>query len=129
MMNHNAPEGVPLVLTLCLEQDSILVSSAVLGALGFPRQIQMMINDEQKKLLLQSCSVEDREAVVVSKPEDGQFEMSGHSLIKRIRKLTGWADMMPRVLQGDYISQYHAIVFDLTKSRIARLAEPNSTHM
>ncbi len=33
--------GTPLTLTLCLEEDSILLSEAVLEALGHPRQVQM----------------------------------------------------------------------------------------
>ena len=36
--------GTPLTLTLCLEEDSILLSEAVLEALGHPRQVQMLIN-------------------------------------------------------------------------------------
>ena len=55
----------PLYLTLSLEEESILVGADVLEILGRPRQIQMMINDEQKKLLIQACTVDDREAVVV----------------------------------------------------------------
>lgn len=44
--------GTPLSLTLCLEEDSILLSEAVLEALGHPRQVQMLINQEQQMLLL-----------------------------------------------------------------------------
>lgn len=122
-MNQNVRENTSeaLTLTLCLQEDSILISKAVLGILGSPKQIQMMINDEQKKLLLQPCSVDDREAVVIPPQPMVQFEMSGHSLLKRIRKLTGWPDSMPRVVRGDYLSKYHAIVFDLSTAKLARL--------
>ena len=101
-------------LTLCLNDDSILVSRAVLEALDCPRQIQMMINDEQRMLLLQPCTVESREAIVVRPDAEMQFEMSGHSLLKRVRRLTGWADSAPRVVFGNYISSHHAVVFDLS---------------
>ena len=109
----------PLILTLCLEEESILVSRAILDVLGRPRQVQMLMNDERKMLLLQSCSVEDCEAVVVQQQPFSMFEISGHSLLKRIRKLTGWTDNQPRAMRGNYIPTHHVIVFNLL------LAEPS----
>ena len=91
----------PLMLTLCLEEDSILVSKAILEALNHPRQVQMLINEERQMLLLKACTVDDREAVVIPPMLMQQFEMSGHSLLKRIRKLTGWTDNRPREICGD----------------------------
>ena len=111
----------PLMLTLSLEEDSILVSRAILDTLGAPRQVQMLINDERQMLLLQACKVEDREAVVVPPGIKMQFEMSGHSLLKRIRKLTGWTDNLPRVVYGNYIESHQAIVFDLHSAMPVRL--------
>ena len=116
--------GEPLMLTLCLEEDSILVSKAILDALDRPRQVQMLINEEQKMLLLQSCTVDDREAVVVPPVPMQQFEMSGHSLLRRIRRLTGWADEQPRVIYGSFIPSHCAIVFDLHTAQPAQLQMP-----
>ncbi len=113
--------GEPLMLTLCLGEDSILVSRAILVALGNPRQVQMLINEERRMLLLQSCTVDDREAVVVPPVLAQQFEMSGHSLLKRIRRLTGWTDNRPRVILGDYLKSHNAIVFDLLTAEPARV--------
>jgi len=107
-----------LTLTLCLEQDSILINNEALEALGYPRQVQMLINEQKQSLLLQACTVDDREAVVIPLDTEPQFEMSGHSLLKRIRKLTGWTDNTSRVIYGSFITQHRAIVFDL------RLAKP-----
>ena len=108
----------PLYLTLSLEEESILVGADVLEVLGRPRQIQMMINDEQKKLLIQACTVDDREAVVVPPQPTLRFAVSGHSVLKRIRKITGWKDSLPRKVAGYQIPDHYAIVFDL------RTAEP-----
>ena len=107
----------PLMLTLCLDEDSILVSRAILEALDHPRQVQMLINDERRMLLLQACTVDDREAVVIPPDAATQFEMSGHALLKRIRRLTGWTDALPRVVYGNFIPSHHAIVFDLTQAQ------------
>ena len=116
--------GEPLVLTLCLEEDSILVSKAILETLEHPRQVQMLINEERQMLLLQACTVDDREAVVIPPDIRMQFEMSGHSLLKRIRRLTGWTDDKPRVIYGNFIPSHHAIVFDLHMAQLATLQIP-----
>lgn len=55
----------PLTLTLCLEEDSILLNQAVLDTLQHPRQVQMLINEERQMLLVQACTIDDREAIVV----------------------------------------------------------------
>ena len=115
--------GTPLTLTLCLEEDSILLSEAVLEALGHPRQVQMLINQEQQMLLLQACTVDDREAIVIPPLTMEHFEMSGHFLLRRIRRLTGWTDYYPRVVYGSFIPTHCAIVFDL------RTAQPSPIRM
>ena len=114
----------PLMLTLCLEEDSILVSKAILEALDRPKQVQMLINEERQMLLLQACTVDDREAVVIPPDTMMQFEMSGHALLRRIRRLTGWTDNQPRVVNGNYIASHQAIVFDLHTAQPAELQWP-----
>ena len=106
-------QGGPLVLTLCLEEESILLNENVLARLGQPQQVQILINEEQCMLLLKACSVEDREAVVVPPVPREQFEVSGQSLLRRIRRLLGWVDNHPRQVQGHAIPEHSAITFDL----------------
>ncbi len=114
----------PLMLTLCLDEDSILLNSAILDALEHPRQVQMLINEERKSLLLVACTVDDREAIVIPTAPTQQFEMSGHALLKRIRRLTGWTDEQPRVVYGNYIGSHRAIVFDLNAAQPVRFRMP-----
>ena len=102
-----------LVMTLCPEEESILLNKTILDQLGQPRQVQLLINEEQGMLLLKACSVEDREAVVIPPLPPEQFEVSGPSLLKRLRRLTGWTDNMPRQIIGIPIPIHNAIAFDL----------------
>jgi len=102
-----------LVMTLCPEEKSILLNKTVLDQLGQPRQVQLLINEEQGMLLLKACSVEDREAVVIPPLPPEQFEVSGPSLLKRLRRLTGWPDNRPRQITGFPIPSHNAIAFDL----------------
>ena len=124
MTGYSYTPGEPLMLTLCLEEDSILVSRAILETLQHPKQVQMLINEERQMLLLQACTVDDREAVVIPPDTLMQFEMSGHSLLTRIRRLTGWTDDKPRVIYGNFIPSHNAIVFDLHMAQLAKLQMP-----
>ena len=111
----------PLLLTLCLEEDTILVSNAIFEQLGHPRLIQMLINDDKKALLIQACSYGDREAIVIPDEPMYQFEAPGQSLLRRIRRLTRWSYNTPRVMYGRYIPNPRVIVFDLMSAQLAQL--------
>ena len=117
-------ETEPLKLTLCPEEGSILFNKAVLDTLEHPRQVQMLINEDRQMLLVQSCTVDDREAIVIPPANKSQFEMSGQSLLKRIRRLTGWVDDLPRTVYGTFIPSHNAIVFDLMTAQPAVLQIP-----
>lgn len=106
----------PLILTLCPEEESILLNKNVLEQLGQPRQVQILINEEQSMLLLKACTVEDREAVVIPQLPPDQFEVSGASLLRRIRRLMGWCDTLPRQIKGFSIPEHYAIAFDLQEA-------------
>ena len=124
-MNTMRRSQEELSLMLDLNEDSIYVGQEVLEALGGPRQIQMMINPEQKKILIQACTIEDRDAIVVPPQPMLFFEMSGQSLLKRIRKLTEWPDDRPRILCGQKVPGYTAIVFDLMTAKQADSTLPS----
>ena len=53
------------------------------------------------------------QAVVVPEERAMQFEISGRSFLKKIRKLVGWNDDRPRMCYGEYIPSHQAIRFRL----------------
>ena len=79
-----------IILTLNLEEDSILLNEGILNALDWPRQIQLLINPETKQLVLRACSVGAAQAVVIEADEEQQCEISGRALLKKISHLVGW---------------------------------------
>ena len=111
----------PLMLTLCQAEETILVSPGMLGCLGYPRQIQILINEDLASLLVQPCAEGARESILIPEEPMVQFEMPGRSLIRRIRRVTGWQDNCPRVLYGVHLPQPNAIVFDLTLAQVGVL--------
>ena len=105
--------NVPIIMTLNLLDDSILLNEGVLTALDRPRQVQILINSEEKKLVLRACTIDDQQAVVVPEEHEPQFEISGRSLLKKIRRMVGWEDNRPRLCYGKYLPANQAILFDL----------------
>ena len=108
----------PLMLTFCMRDDSILLNKAIIEALEKPRQVQILINDEAKMLVLRACTIEDQQAVVISPDRIEGVEISGRSLLKRIKKLTGWQDDCSRTLCGDYLPSHRAVRFNLMESEV-----------
>ena len=106
-----------ILLTLNLLEDSILLNEGVLEALDWPRQVQLMINQDEKMLLLRACTIDDLQAVVMPEEHAIQFEISGRSLLKKIRRLVGWEDDQPRVCRGEYLPSHQAIRFHLSDAQ------------
>ena len=107
-----------ILLTLNLPEDSILLNEGILEALDWPRQVQILINPEEKKLLLRACALDDIQAVVVPEKRVEQFEISGRSFLRKIRQLVGWEDNQPRMCVGEYLPSHQAVLFDLSSARI-----------
>ena len=102
-----------LLLTLNLQEDTILLNQGILDVLDHPRQVQIMINEEIGSLPLRACTIDDLQAVVVPEETVVRFEIGGRSLLKKIRRITGWLDDSPRVCSGEYLPMHQAIRFDL----------------
>ena len=106
-----------IILTLNLMEDSILLNEGVLDALDWPRQVQILINKEEKMLLLRACTIDDQQAVVVPEERAVQFEISGRSLLRKIKPMVGWEDDRPRMCYGEYLPTHQAIRFDLKSAQ------------
>ena len=110
-----------LILTLCLRENTLLISNAVIEQLGSPSLIQIKMNEADKSLLINPCEYGTRGAVVVPDNHQYQLEMPGRSLIRRIQRITEWPDDNPRVLCGVFIPQHNAIYFSLDAAQYAIL--------
>ena len=115
--------NAPIILTLNLLEDSILLNESVLEALDWPGQIQIMINNEEKKLLMRACTIKDQQAVVLLEAHTVSCEISGRSLLKKIRRMVGWSDDRPRLCYGEYLAPYQAVIFDLADSEPIELEQ------
>jgi len=112
-----------IILTLNLAEGSLLLNEGILEALGWPQQVQLLINNSTGQLLLRACTVEDAEAVVIQAESTEQFEISGRSLLKKIRQIVGWADDQPRMCYGERMPGQPAIVFNLADAVALEIVE------
>ncbi len=106
-----------ILLTLNLTDDTILLNEGVLTALDWPRQVQMLWNKDEKMLLLRACTVDDLQAVVVPEGDASLCEISGRSLLNKIRPTVGWKDDQPRICPGEYLPAHQAIRFSLADAQ------------
>ena len=102
------------IITLNLEDDTILLNEGVLEALDRPHQVQVLVNMDEKALMLRACTVDDQQAVVIPEENTTQFEISARYFLHKIRILAGWADSRPRMCYGEYLPSHQAVIFDLT---------------
>ena len=102
-----------LILTLCLQENTLLISNAIIEQLGSPSLIQIRMNEADKSLLINPCEYGVRGAVVVPDNPLYQLEMPDRSLIRRIQRITEWMDDNPRVLYGVFIPKLNAVYFSL----------------
>ena len=112
-----------MIMTLNLADESILLNKGVLEALDWPRQIQLLINKDEKMLLLRACSMEDQQALVVPEESAAPFEISARAFLKRIRQLVGWTDKQPRLCYGEYLPTHQAIRFHLENAQPLELVQ------
>ena len=108
--------NTPILLTLNLRDDTILLGEGVLNALDHPQQVQLLLNKDEKMLLLRACSIEDQQALVVPDGDVSVCEISGRSLLRKIRQMVGWDDDCPRLCYGEYLPAHQAIRFNLMEA-------------
>ena len=110
-----------IILTLNLPEESILLNEGVLNALDWPRQVQILINPEERMLILRSCSMRSRQAVVIPDDSSEPVEISGRSFLRKVRQLMAWDDDDPRFCYGEYLPTLQAVRFDLGEAVKAEL--------
>ena len=115
-----------LMLTLCMEENTLLISNGVLRQLGSPPMIQIRISESDRSLLVQPCEYGTRGAIVVPDRQMYQLETPADTLVRHIRRITGWMDNNPSVLCGVHIPQLNAVYFGLDTAQFAVLQPPPS---
>ena len=107
-----------ILLTLFLREDAFMLSGGVLDTLHRPEYIQVLVNHEKKRMIIQSCGIEDRFAIVIPEETTESFLTSGTTLLRNLKKDMGWQDTSTRILAGEVIPGREAVLFDLEQARV-----------
>lgn len=107
-----------MILTMDMKNDLFVLDEATLDALGRPKQVQLLINTQQRKLVLRACSAEDEEPIFLPDTPIISTEISGRKLLQNIRINMGWADMKSRICPGNYLPDHRAVCFDLSRAKL-----------
>lgn len=108
-----------MILTMDMKNDLFVLDDATLDALGRPKQVQLLINTQQRKLVLRACSAEDAEPIFLSTAPIISTEISGRKLLQNIRTNMGWEDKETRICPGTFLPAHKAVCFDLNLVRLA----------
>ena len=114
--NRRPAIAKPLLLTMDFNGEAMMLNDGILDALGRPDQVQIMLNREQKRLLIRPCSMDSSQAVVMPQGDAPQAEIGGRSLFRNIKKLAGWKEDRGRICIGEAVPEYSAVCFDLERS-------------
>ena len=115
-MSQQLTKNSQLLLTMNFHDETMMLNEGILEALGRPRQVQILLNDESRRLVLRPCDVNSSQAVVIPTGSILQVELGGRQLLRRIRKLAGWDTEQPRICVGEFIQEYQAVCFDLVRA-------------
>lgn len=105
-----------LLLTMNFRDGTMMLNEGILEALGRPKQVQIMLNEEAKRLLLRPCGIDSDQAVVLPSEHEVLAEVGAKRILRRLGKLAGWETEQPRICIGEEIKEYQAVCFDLTRS-------------
>ena len=105
-----------MLLTINMKEETLMINDGVLDILDHPKHVQIMMNDEEKMLLVRPCDINSKHAVVLPDERTVQVETGARSLLKKIKKIAGWKTDEPRVCPGIDLPEYQAVCFDLTEA-------------
>ena len=95
----------------------ITLDEDIIEILGKPKQVQLLINEERKMLLLRACEMDEQQAVVVPGGINPKLEIGASSFLKKIDRLMNWGNYEKHSCKGDYLPSQQVVLFNLNNSR------------
>ena len=104
-----------LIMTLFLQEGTIVLNQGIIDALGRPNQVQMLFDADSCQLLLRACGPDEEQVIVVG--NENMAEVAGQRLLKRISKRAKWDSDTTRYVYGVYLPDYNAVGFNMQDAR------------
>ena len=99
-----------LILGFDFTERTLVLSESIIEALGHPEYVQLCLDEERCYLMIRACDKEEAQAIVL---EPGTAEISGRSVMKKLKQLLSWSDDPPMLAYGVLLPTYNAVLFDL----------------
>ena len=87
-----------IILNLDLREGLFTLNEGTIEALGRPRQVQILINMQEKMLVLRACGTEDIEAVVLPSEKTMATAIGARSIMEQIKQKMNWTSPRKRSL-------------------------------
>ena len=106
-------------ISLNYKVDTIRVYKQAIEVLGNPKFVQFYMDQDRKTLYMVGTDEREKNALEVPGKEKLQnrcFVLHGLHFIRWVSRLAGWNLKVPHILRGNYMPEYNAISFDLSKA-------------
>ena len=105
-----------LILGFDFVEQTLLLNDSIINVLGHPECIQLRLDEENGLLMIRTCEQGEEQAVIM---DPGTLEISGRSVMKKVKQLLRWNDNSPRLAYGVSLPTYNAVLFDLRDAELA----------
>ena len=105
-----------LVIGFDFAEHTLVLSDSIIEVLGHPEYIQLRLDEENCLLMVRACEQGEEQAVIM---EPGMLEISGRSVMKKVKQMLRWNNNSPRLAYGVLLPAYNAVLFDLHDAELA----------
>lgn len=117
---------MPIAITFCYRRGRTVIFKSVISALGNPDYIRMLINPEEKVVIVQICDKRERNVIEVPRNlnKDGvSFGINSVALLESMTKLMGWSKSLTYRAKGELQIESGFVVFFLEKAEVVNEAD------
>lgn len=117
---------MPIAITFCYRRGRTVIFKSVISALGNPDYIRMLINPEEKVVIVQACDKRERNAIEVPRnlSKDGvTFGINSVALLESMTKLMEWSRLLTYRVKGELQIDSGFVVFLLEKAEVVNEAD------
>ncbi len=118
-VSYNFNAGVPYV---SITNNGVTFNKAVVVKLGYPAHVVLLVDEEGKRVAVQSCDSATPNAAAFYKEKKSHVvsvRWNGRDLLNTIQEITGW-DLKKSNgyrVDGILLKDEHAILFDLKEAK------------
>lgn len=104
---------VPGTITISVTKNGITFSRQAVSQMNMVEYVNLLINEETHQLAVQACDEKDKDRVRFAKDGVLNVRWNNKVFLDSLLKMMNWDKEKIYRIQGEYISAYHALLFNL----------------